>query len=215
MEELKSTEALDREILEDAQKKAARLLRNAEQAANASEREWAKKAETDIAELERKHAERVAERRKETLGRLPRDKRRERAERAERLRGAAMADYLAALPRLKLLSLVQKELSARVGALPSTGLVVKAMAFAPGEVEALLSAVLPARSWTLAQSDSASSRSIDPSNPAATALALPSLVVEGARVYVRVGVESAAEELLREQRAELAVALLGEEASND
>src|SRR5512138_1058007 len=98
MEELKSTEALDREILEDAQKKAARLLRNAEQAADASEREWARKAESDIAELERKHSERVAERRKETLARLPLDKRRERAERAERLIDAAMADYLKALP---------------------------------------------------------------------------------------------------------------------
>jgi hypothetical protein len=126
-----------------------------------------------------------------------------------------MADYLKALPRSKLLSLVGKELAARVSALPSSGLVVKAVAFSPGEVEAILSAVLPAHSWTLAQLDSASSHAHDPSNPAVTALALPSLVVEGDRVYVRVGVESAAEELLREQRAELAVALLGEEASND
>jgi hypothetical protein len=58
------------------------------------------------------------------------DKRRERAQRAERLLDRALADYLASLPRDKLLSLVEKELSARVDELAPGGLVVTASGFA-------------------------------------------------------------------------------------
>lgn len=208
MEELKSTEALDREILEDARKKAERLLRNADQTAETSALAWAKKAEDDIAELERRHAERVADSRKETLARLPLDKRRERAQRAERLLSRAMSDYLASLPREKLLSLVEKELSARVGELAPAALVVTALGFAPGEAEKLLAGVLGGRSWSFCSAESTPL-------PVSSAFRLPSLVVEGGSVRVSVSVETAAEEQLRENRAELAVALLGEEASND
>ncbi len=208
MEELKSTEALDREILEDARKKAERLLRNADQAAEAASLAWEKKTESDIAELERKHAARVAEKRKETLARLPLDKRRERARRAELLLRSAMSSYLASLPRPRLLSLVRRDLAARIGELGTEGLVVTAAAFADGEAEGLLAEVLGARSWSLTEVPRAR-----PSD--GLGADLPSLVVEDGDVRVRVSVAAAAEELLREKRAELATALLGEEAAND
>jgi hypothetical protein len=76
----------------------------------------------------------------------------------------------------------------------------------------LLAEVLGARSWTLAPPSPG-----DPADHPSDDLGagLPSLVVEGGDVRVRVSVAAAAEDLLREKRAELAAALLGAEAAND
>jgi hypothetical protein len=90
--------------------------------------------------------------------------------------------------------------------------VVTAAAFADGELEGLLAEVLGSRSWTLAP-PSPGGPADHPSDELGAGL--PSLVVEGGDVRVRVSVAAAAEELLREKRAELATALLGEEAAND
>jgi hypothetical protein len=50
MEELQSTEALDREILEDARKKAFKILKTAGETEAASQTAWDRKLEKTLAE---------------------------------------------------------------------------------------------------------------------------------------------------------------------
>lgn len=202
MEELRSTEALDREILEDARRKADRVLRGAEQAAAEAEAGWAKKLAEDLAALERKHAERVAAKRAETNARLPLDKRRLRAERAERLLRGAMDRTLRALPRDRLLAVLERGLAERAGELPPADLTVRRAGLTEGEASALLGRFLPRSTWTF-----------DADAPADGSL--PRLAISGGKTTVRVDAAEIGQELLREKRAELAQALLGTEALDD
>ena len=55
MEELQSTEILEREILEDARKKAMRILKTADDTIRAKTAEWEKKTADAVAELEKKN----------------------------------------------------------------------------------------------------------------------------------------------------------------
>jgi len=201
MEELRSTEALDREILEDARKKADRLLRSAESTKSALDETWQKKTKDDISVLEHKHERRSAAQRKETLARLPLDKRRARAERADRLLQEAMHGYLFSLPRKDLLTVMGRELKQRAKLLPPTNVRVRASGLSKTELEALFNSCLDKVSWTLEdlQADGE----------------LPELSAESGPVRVRIGIEEVAQELLAEHRSELAVSLLGEETAND
>ncbi|MFA6505963.1 MAG: ATPase [Treponemataceae bacterium] len=204
MEELRSTEALDREILEDARKKADRALRNADQTAKALEIEWGKKIEADLSALQTKHAQRMVAKRDEINARQPLDKRRLRAERAERLLRLSMEKTLRALPRERVLALLERDLIPRARELGSATLVVHSNGLSEAETKTLLSHVLPGSSLSFAAR--VVSEDTDP---------LPSLVIEGDRITVRVGLAEAGEDILREKRAELATALLGLEALDD
>lgn len=204
MEKLRSTEALDREILEDARKKADRALKNADQAAKAVEIEWEQKWEADAASFQLKHERRVAAKREEINARLPLDKRRIRAERAERLLRSAMDKTLRSLPRDRVLALLERDFSKRAAELGSAALTVHARGLSDAELSALLSHALPGSAWTL------SDRSAIPMEGS-----LPAVVAEGGGTTVRVGLAEAGEEFLREKRAEAAAALLGSEAFDD
>jgi hypothetical protein len=57
MDELQSTEILDREILEDARKKVVRIFKAAEDTINSQNAEWDKKTISSIDELDKKHKE--------------------------------------------------------------------------------------------------------------------------------------------------------------
>ena len=204
MEELRSTDGLDREILEDARRKADRVLRGAEQAAVESESAWEKKLAEDLAALERKHAERVASLRAQTNARLPLDKRRLRADRAERLLRDSLGRTLRSLPRERILSVLERGLAERAGELPSSGLVVSKAGLTENEVSALIGRVLPRSAWVFDSGASAESGDV-----------LPRLIISGGRTTVRLDVAETGEELLREKRAELAQALLGAEVLDD
>jgi hypothetical protein len=110
MEELRSTEVLDREILEDARRKAQRLLKTADETAASGTKAWEKKTEAAVAGARSRYAEQIALSRGEIMARLPLDKRRSRLEKIESLLKEAAASYLAELPRKKLLSLLETEL---------------------------------------------------------------------------------------------------------
>jgi hypothetical protein len=56
MEELTSTEALDREILEDARKKAFKILKNADDSISSSKESWDKKIERARNKAVKNHA---------------------------------------------------------------------------------------------------------------------------------------------------------------
>ena len=59
MEELKSTELLDREILEDARKKAHKILNTAGDSLGAQTRDWDEKIRSALASIGKSYAEKT------------------------------------------------------------------------------------------------------------------------------------------------------------
>jgi hypothetical protein len=114
MEELQSTEALDREILEDARKKAYRILKSAEETVKAAAESWEKKADEAIEELRQKYGQRARSAHAEIVAGLVLGKRRARAEKIEGLLGAAMDACFADLPHETMLFLLETELEKRI-----------------------------------------------------------------------------------------------------
>lgn len=202
MEELRSTDALDREILEDARRKAEKALRAADQTALEVSASWDKKLAGDIAALERKHAQRIAALRTETFARFPLDQRRVRVQRAEKLLSESMDEFLRSLPRQRKLAVLERELFSRSPELSGDGeLAVRAEGLKEAEARAVLARAL---------GDCAFSLQCVPGDDEK-----PSLVAERGRTSVRCGIARLGEDLLRENRAGLASALLGPEVVND
>ena len=99
MEELRSTDALDREILEDARKKADKILKTAEAAISKAQAEWAARIEHDITEMQGRIETATRERIDEIQGRMPLDRRRLRSEFAGNALKSSLNSWLDALPR--------------------------------------------------------------------------------------------------------------------
>ena len=74
MEEIKGTEALEREILDDASKKAERIVRKAKEEAERLRQTSASALEQKLAEMEGQKLEKLAQIEKETLSKLPLEK---------------------------------------------------------------------------------------------------------------------------------------------
>jgi hypothetical protein len=215
MEELQSTEVLDREILEDARKKAHRILKTAEETLNTQGAVWEKKTAQSTAELRKKCEGRIAAVRGEILARLPLDKRRARSERIESLLQSAMGEYLASLERGKVLSLLEAELRrgfeeyARYGEAPDPAPALRYRGLERREAEALLKQALPALpSWTETAGISWDIKEAE----AGFWGKFPALQVITRAARITASIERAAGTLLEDKRAELVSALLGEGA---
>ena len=141
MEELRSTEALDREILEDARKKAFKILKTAEDAQAAQTRDWDKKIQASVDSIRGHYEEKTKKIREELFARLPLDKRRLRSETAESALKKAMDDFLRGLPREKLLSILEHELSPRIKAFADAGALVRYSGMDLSETKDLLKKV--------------------------------------------------------------------------
>lgn len=76
MEEVRNSDNLKKEILEDARKKAERIVKNAEKQANDIREEWDKKIEEDYSAFEKDAAARISFLEMETMAALPLEKRR-------------------------------------------------------------------------------------------------------------------------------------------
>ena len=205
MEELQSTDVLDREILEDARKKANRILAAAEETIAAGARSWEKRSDRDIGELKKSFASRVEKARVEIMARLPLDKRRAHSEKAEALLVAAMQEYLGSLPREKILALLERELRRCAAGLPESGsgpLEALCRSLSREELAALLDAALPGMEWA---SRKAMALHQLPGN-------LPAIIVNAPAARITASVDVLAASLLEDSRAELASALLGTEA---
>lgn len=206
MEEIRSTEALDREILEDARKKADRILKAAEQRLESDKEAWKKKTESDLAELERLHVQRVEKHRQEVMARLPLDKRRARAERSERILNGAMEEYLANLPLEKQLDLLKAELKNRSSYLTPGPVTIAFRALDTETVTRLMKEILPQSPWTVDENLLTDDQKMEK---------LPLLVVNGGAIRITASLSALAQDLLLQYRAELATVLLGEGAIND
>ncbi|MDR3276277.1 MAG: ATPase [Treponema sp.] len=213
MEELQSTEVLDREILEDSRRKAQKILKAAGESAASVAKTWEKKTEEALGALRDQYRRRLEAQRTELDARLPLDKKRSRLDRIDRLLHEAKDAYLAGLGRERTLALLEEELAKRaVEAVPEFeggGLRVRSRQLSEAEIRGLLKKVLP--QGTL------SSLSIETGDRLPLPGKFPALIIEGPRLRLAVSADEALEYLLRDKRAELAAALLGpgaEEAVN-
>ncbi|MCL2270520.1 MAG: ATPase [Treponema sp.] len=203
MEELQSTEILDREILEDARKKAHRILKTAEDTIKAKTTEWDKNLSAALGELEKKHAQQGKSALDEAMVRLPIDKRRVKAGKIEELLRDAVEIWYSGLSRERILALLKKELLKRIAdSVPTAenGMRVRIHKIDKTEAEALM------------QSVSGASCAIEEFHSLS---AYPEIVVETpeARIYASIG--KTVDFYLSDKRAELAEALLGHPALLD
>ena len=208
MEELQSTDVLDREILEDARKKAYRILKASEEGVQSAADLWEKKTIAAIAENRERYASRFATMKDEIVARLLLDKRRVRAEKIESLLKTAMTSYLQSLPRETLLSLLEKELNLRLTELretnefPTTSITVRINNLSSAESETIIKKYLTPGTWTL---ETANIATIVEDK-------FPRLTLDAPSVRINASIDSVGYDLLEDKRAELLAALLGDAA---
>jgi hypothetical protein len=226
MEELHSTEVLDREILEDARKKAFKILKTADDTVQSKDRSWERKTKRAIEGIRKTYAARTESLKEETLARLPLDKRRLRSETAETFLKEAMDAFLSGLGRDTLLSILEREFAERLEACREV--------FSEGEIppEKAFKPVLSYSSLSAAEGAGILKNALKPGlgkiensgglekaelikDDSPEASKFPSVTLNTRAVRVKASVEGAAAELLKNRRAELAGALLGEGALND
>jgi len=206
MEELLSTEVLDREILEDARKKAYKILKTADENLSAHIRDWEGKTREAVSSIQKKYAERTKKAEEEILARLPLDKRRLRSETAEGFIKKAIDDFLQSLGREKLLAILEGDLSQRLTVFDKEEkreVLYSGMSL--DEVRGILERVYRGKPggnvWNFVEDVEAGS-----SLPRHI---FPSVVINAHALKISASVEDAASTMLKEKRAELASALLG------
>jgi len=202
MEELQSTEILDREILEDARKKAHRILKTAEDTIKAKSQDWEKNLNTALSELEAKYTQQGKFANDEIMASLPIDKRRTKAKKIEELLYSAVKTWYTTLSRERILNLLKKELAKRivegekVAALGDVR--VQIYQIKREEAKAILQEVLPGKTCVIEEIHSTS--------------AFPEIILETPEVRIYASIGKTVGFYLGEKRAELIEALLGRAA---
>ena len=231
MEELRSSEVLDREILEEARKEAHKILKTADNTLGVQTRDWDEKIKTALDSIKKNYAERIKKNEEEIFARLPLDKRRLRSETAERLLLKAMDDFLRSLSQEKLLSILERELAERLAAwagdlrspkVPGPELdrfsgsraalaEVRYSGLSLCEVQDLLLKAPASEDWEI--KEDAPDKSADSGLSAIHIF--PSITINTQTTKITASAEAAAAALLKSKRAELAAALLGEGVLDD
>jgi len=208
MEELKSTEVLDREILEDARDKAYKIILSTEETLKAQSMDWDIKLKNALDAARKNYEERSEKIEGEIFARLPLDQRRMRSEAAEKLLLKAMDDFLHDLPREKLLLILEKELIGRLkswaGNRTETISEIVSASYSnisSSEAELLFKKIPESVSWEIKE-DSAFHK-------------FPSITIDTLSMKINASVETAAAAILKAKRAELASALLSSGVLND
>jgi hypothetical protein len=205
MEELQSTDVLDREILEDARKKAKRILAAAEEAIAAGAKSWEKRADKDVEKLNGTFAARIEKAREEFMARLPMEKRRAYSEKVETLLVSTMQEFLASLSRGQILALLERELRRCAAGLPESDpgpLEAGCRSLSREELAGLLDRAFPETEWTFTKNTAFHQL---PGN-------LPAIIVDSPAARLTASVDALAASLMADSRAELVAALLGPEA---
>ena len=204
MEELQSTDILDREILEDARKKAHRILKAADDTIKAKSADWETKLKTALGELEAKYAKNSKSAAEEIMAVLPIDKQRAKAKKIEELLNSAVESWYVRLNRKRVLDFLQKELSKRLascgGFSGSDGITAYIHKVEKAEAEPILQAVLPDKYCTIETMQSTA--------------AYPQIILENKEVRIYASIGKAVDFILGEKREELIAALLGPAGAN-
>jgi len=209
MEELQSTEALDREILEDARKKAFKVLKSSDDSISGSKTAWDQKLKSGLEKARASYAEKGTTMRREIMARLPMDKRRIRLETIDNFLHQAMKHFLESLDRAALLRILQNELTLKansVGSAKSSGSgefsgegEFRCRGLSQKECSALASAAFRGVSFRYTE---------DPLPMIAGTF--PALLINFPHIRISVSADAAAENLLQDKRAELTASLLGD-----
>lgn len=209
MEELKSTESLDREIEADALRKAEKIKRAAAAAADSARAEWQKKLSDELAKEKSRFEEKASAHKLEVAARLSLDKRRLEYERTERcLREAARA-FLAGMERKELLGITGRALNRRFEAafdngfeeLSGEGVTVEYRNLSRAELDSLPVGAFGA-AYKAARPDFREEPATDDG---------PSVVFDMPALRITASAQAEVRELLLEKREELKTALLGED----
>jgi hypothetical protein len=199
MEELQSTEALDKEILEDARKKAFKILKSADDATAASKTSWERKLEKTLAQAKQTYAEKIEQSRREIMARLPMDRRRIKSEKIESLLSKAKNDFLGSLKRETILALLKRELDERLANADEEGeCALRYRGLNENELKQIINNI------------PTTSQKEDPLYNLGGNF--PALVLDYPDLRITASVDEAASGILLDKRAELASALLGSEA---
>jgi vacuolar-type H+-ATPase subunit H len=218
VEELRTTEALDREILEDARKKAQKILKTAEDNLSKQKLQWDKKTSEALDSILKVYAGRTQKTNDEIFARLPLDKRRLRSKTAEEFLVKAMKDFLGSLKRETLLDILQSELSRRLNAFveekkADERLQLKIICSGLNLSEARM--ILEKTFASLNNKKFFCPTGCDMDFTEHNPKEFPYIDIEARSFRISASVESAAASLLREKRAELAAALLGKGVLDD
>jgi len=197
MEELQSTDILDREILEDARKKAARILKTADDAVRAHTKEWEKKTAESIDALEKKYNEQKELAGEKVMARLPIDKRRAKVEKIENLLQSAVESWYNSLSRVQILELLSKELSKRLALCEEFSAPSGKRAFYNGLERGEVEKTLKTLSGTCTIEENT------------TADRFPAITLEAGNVRIIASIQRLVDFLLQEKRTELVEALVG------
>jgi hypothetical protein len=231
MEEIQSTEVLDREILEDARRKAFRVIKNADDTVKANTLAWEEKTARAVEDLRTRFEERRDRSSAEIMARLPLDMRRADSEKIEALVQRALDAWYEAQSRERILGLLEEELRLRLEDCPefaaglsasSPGRNIRAMFYKIGkdEGEALLAKVLPPGAWETVDyhlgvegAASASSTGAGAAIRASGVLSgkYPELVLDSPELRITASINMLADSLLADYRGELSGALIGED----
>ncbi|MDR2303943.1 MAG: hypothetical protein LBE10_05095 [Treponema sp.] len=204
MEELQSTEVLDREILEDARRKAFKILKNADDTVKVNAQSWKKKSDEAIAGIERRYAARKRRSTQEIMARLPLDKRRAKAERIEAFLLLSAENWYKKQPREQIIGLLKTEMKSRLEEAPGSLSESCRLVYAgldKAEAEAVIAGALGGTSIPKGLS-----------LEKAQVSSLPALTLDSPVVKIRVSIEMILDSILHEKREELVGALLGPEA---
>lgn len=217
MEELSSTEVLDREILEDARKKAFKILKTADDNVSTQVKRWEKKTQKAIAGIRETYRERTAVMRTEILARDPLDKRRLRSETADFFLRQAMDEFLQSLKHADMIEILERELQEKLMQCSQEEIrqdeepEIICLNLGKDEAGGMLQRILGGRgaeknlhfrNWHISEKK----------DPAAV---FPAIVINTENLKITASVDNAAKKLLSDKRAELASTLLGEGALND
>jgi vacuolar-type H+-ATPase subunit E/Vma4 len=197
MEELQSTEILEREILEDARKKARRIVKTADDAIKAKEAERERNILSALGELEEKYKKQSAAAAREIMAVLPIDKRRAQARKVEELLNMAVESWYAKLNRRRMLEMLRHELEKRLTACEAFtgGIRVYIHKIEPDEAKALLREIFPGKQCVIEKNVS-------------TAV-YPEITIEAGGVRIHASINKAVNFILGKKRSELIEGLFG------
>lgn len=204
MEELQSTEVLDREILEDARRKAFKILKSADDTVKANAQSWSRKSDEVVAGIERRYAARKKRVTQEIMARLPLDKRRAKAECIEAFLLLSSENWYKRQPRERIIGFLETEMRKRLEEAPGS-LAESCRLIYAGLEKAEAEAVI---AGALGEASVPKSLSLEKAHVSS----LPALTLDSPMVKIKVSVEMILDSILHEKREELVCALLGQEA---
>jgi len=197
MEELQSTEILEREILDDARKKALRILKAADDTVLAKNTEWNNKTTESITDLENKYTEQKKLISEKIMSRLPIDKLRAKAEKTESFLQDAVKNWYESLDRQIILNLLKKEINKRLSLCVIPPAAKKDIYYSGLDIKEVLSIIKPT-------GDSYSFKEIP------SASHYPKITIETENFNIIASIEEIINYYLDVKREELVKALMGE-----